>query len=99
MLGDLFGGRAAPGEDDVKLFTKHGLVSSRMRSCVIGTLPFGGGLSRAADRLARPRAWRDGRLRSRIRGRGVIHSTPLSSCKIQKKKEPRHNQTPISSRM
>src|SRR5689334_6709636 len=91
MLGDLFGGRPALGEDDVKLFTKHGLGEFADALLRHGYLPFGGGLSRAVDRLARPRAWRDGRLRSRMRGRGVIHSTPVFSCKIQKKAGAGHN--------
>src|SRR6516225_107344 len=60
------------------------LVSSRMRSCVTGSLPFGRLIARRY-RLARPRAWRDGRRRSRIALAASTHSMPLFSCKQQEK--------------
>src|SRR6516162_10728101 len=84
MLGDLFGRRAALGEDDVELFTKHGLgelADALLRHRVPPLrAAYRAPLSpcTAASMARRPAAIKD-------RARGLAHSMPLFSCKQQKK--------------
>src|SRR5262245_51672249 len=103
MLGDLFGCRAALGEDDVELFTQHRLdelADALLRHGYPPLLP-GGLCTPSSPRTAASMARQLAAIKDRARG--STHSVPLFSCK-QQEKNRRPGTTgacgfPVSSRM
>src|SRR5215831_5847967 len=103
MLGDLFGCRAALGEDDVELLTQHRLgelADALLRHGYPPLLP-GGLWTPSSPRTAASMARQLAAIKDRARG--STHSVPLFSCK-QQEKNRRPGTTgacgfPVSSRM